>query len=177
MTDPELIQLCKKNDRRAQKALFDRYAAYGMSIVYRYLPNHQVDDVFLKAFQKAFTYIENFDSKKGNFKSWFARIIVNESLNQYNKNKKNVVEELPNSDYHTAADEILPNLNAQDICRSINALKEPYKTIFNMVFDGYSYKEVSEVTGVTEVTCRSYYKRSRQMLVQLLHNIENASTT
>ena len=176
MTDIELVSLCRKRNRQAQKELFDKYASYGMSIIYRYLPADEVDDVFLKAFQKVYTYIDTFDARKGTFKSWFARIIVNESINQLHKNKKHVFEELSDSTPYLVEDNIISSLNVEDIYRSINQLKEPYKTIFNMIFDGYSYKEVSSATGVTEVTCRSYYKRSRQMLIQLLHKIEKTST-
>lgn len=167
-TDQELIDACLRQVSLAQRALFDRYASYSMSIIIRYVKDvHYSEDVFLRAFEKIFKQLKSYNNSQNEFKFWLRRIMINESLNYIRSNNKLLF--VSNITVYDVPDEAISTvlmLETDELQDIIAQLKSPYDIIFNMVVDGYKYKEISEILLINEATCRSYYMRSKIMLLE-----------
>ena len=71
--DDKLIELCKKNDRQAQKALFSKYAPKMMGVCLRYSKNYDdAQDILQEGFIKVFKKIDTFQGKSS-IATWMSR--------------------------------------------------------------------------------------------------------
>jgi len=88
MDDSQLIIACKKQDRNAQKVLYERYAPVMMAVCMRYSRDQEAArDLLHDGFIRAFTQIGSF-SGKGSFEGWLRRIFVNLALENFRKEKQ-----------------------------------------------------------------------------------------
>ena len=81
LTDLEkIVALCKRGDKKAQKALFDNLSPQMLGIAYRYVAGYDLaNEVVQLTFIKVFKNIENVDPKK--IKGLMRNITVNTALN------------------------------------------------------------------------------------------------
>jgi RNA polymerase sigma-70 factor (ECF subfamily) len=60
-------------------------------------------------------------------------------------------------------------METEQLLGIIQQLPDGYKAVFNMyAIEGYSHKEIADVLGISEVTSRTQYSRSKQYLIKLL---------
>ena len=156
VTEQELIAACKKQDRKAQKLLFDRYSPKMFGVCKRYIKNREdAEDVLIGGLFKVLTKIDMF-SGNGSFEGWIRRIIVNESLMFLRKrhNFKMTVE-VSNIEIKTEVSAV-DDLAAQDILTILDKLPTGYRTIFNLyVLEGYKHREIAEQLGISINTSKS----------------------
>lgn len=135
-----------------------------MNLTYRYIDNKQdAKEIFLESFEIAFRKIDQYDPKKGRFKSWLSKITINQCLGFLKKRKIILTDDHYVLDsMHN--DEVIETLEAEYLIQLIKELGKPYSIIFNMVIDGYKHKEIGTVLGIEEATSRSYYLRARRKL-------------
>ncbi len=87
MDDSQLIIACKKQDRNAQKVLYERYAPVMMAVCVRYCREEDMAlDLLHDGFIRAFTQIGSYTGK-GSFEGWLRRIFVNLALESFRKEK------------------------------------------------------------------------------------------
>ena len=87
MTERELVELCRRGDRQAQRALYDQTAEAIYRLALRMTRN--ADDAFDVAqdtYVRAFTRIEQFDGRSS-LATWLHRIAVNEALQLLRRRK------------------------------------------------------------------------------------------
>ena len=171
MSDDELVERCLKNDVKAQKILFQRFAPKMMGVCLRY-SNSTVDaedmlqDGLIKVFEKLNMY-----SGKGSFEGWIRRIIVNTALDTIRKNKK--------MKFNTSIDEvefslkkeqyIIENLTAIELMKILQTIPLGYRTVFNLyAIEGFSHKEIAEDLGITVSTSKSQLSRARVVLKDII---------
>ena len=147
MLEKDIIAKVKNKNIKAQRLLYDQYKAYWYRICLRY--NSDVvnaQDVMQNALIKIFSNIGQFDSHKGDFKSWSSKIIVNENLMFFRKNKSNKlfvdVDECLNieSDAHTPIEE----LSTEAITELIQQLPDGYRIVFNMYVFKHLISEINQ---------------------------------
>ena len=173
MKDLELIiKKCRKNDRVAQNVLFKYHADYIMNLTHRYINNKQdAKELFLESFEIIFRKIDQYDSKKGEFKSWISKITIRRCLAFIKKKKLILTDDILMYD-SKSYDPIIESLEAEYLIELINKLGKPYNLIFNMVVDGYKHKEIGELLNIEESTSRSYYLRARVKLKEEILKLE-----
>ena len=83
MTEQQIVNGIKNNDRKAMRAMYDLLAGHAMATAMRYLDNRDdCRDVLQEGFLKAFSHMGNFNYRgEGSLKAWFSRIVANESIN------------------------------------------------------------------------------------------------
>ena len=87
MSEEEIIQGVKQQDRRAQNELFKRYGPVMLSICRRYFRQLTVaEDILVHSFFRIMTKIEAYEGK-GSFEGWMKRIVINECLMEIRKTK------------------------------------------------------------------------------------------
>ena len=169
MTELQLIAACRKEDRQAQKLLFDRYSPKMLGVCRRYVRHKEdAEDVLVSAFFKVLINLHQF-GHKGSFEGWIRRIVVNESLmflrKRHNFNLKIEAEHFDIQTDMTVEDE----LAAQDILLLLEQLPNGYRTIFNLfVVEGYKHREIAEKLGISINTSKSQLILAKKRLRALL---------
>jgi RNA polymerase sigma factor (sigma-70 family) len=172
MSLDKIIRDTGKNNRKAQAQLYDEFGSLWYSICLRYNNNDEdAQDALQNALIKIYTKIKQFDPEKGSFKSWSARIVVNENLMLLRKNKTNFVK-APDELSHELTDNSLlatDILSAGELTRLIQSLPEGYRMVFNLyVIEGYSHEEIAEKLGISQGTSKSQLYKAKQKLKQKL---------
>lgn len=169
----ELVERCKQGDVKGYEELYHRYckAMYNTSLR---IVNSTADaeDVLQESFLSAFSHLHDFDYSS-TFGAWFKRIVINKSISHLRKKKMALVdlEETSVNEYAepARAEEENIDLKVVEIKKAMALLPHGYRTVLSMVlFEKYSYSEISAALDISEITVRTQYHRARQKLLQLL---------
>lgn len=170
MTEEELIQGCKENNRLHQEALYRKYSRKVYGICLRYANSEmEAEDTMQEIFIKLFTRIQQY-KPSGSFEAWVKRVSINYSIEVYRKNKRLVFVETYEGTYEETYDTtVLQELSAAEITKLINKLPEGYRMVFNLfAVEGYTHKDIAELMGISEGTSKSQFSRAKSHLVRML---------
>ncbi|NIP18303.1 MAG: sigma-70 family RNA polymerase sigma factor [Xanthomonadales bacterium] len=165
-SDTALLEDCKNGDRKALDSLVRRYERPVYNAAFRMLGNpDEAADVTQTVFLKAFENLDRFDPKY-RFFSWIYRIAVNESINQFNRNKR--AEPLADNE---ASSEPGPEravesgLINEELQAALMALHEDHRAVIVLRhFTGYSYRQIGEILDIPEKTVKSRLFSARQKM-------------
>jgi len=169
LTEQEIIQGCRKQDRKAQQALYDKYSPKMFGICKRYLKNvEDAEDVLVDALFKVMTKIDMFKGA-GSFEGWIRRIVVNESLMRLRKNHNfRMTVEISNVEIKSVVT-VEDDLAAQDILKLLEKLPTGYRTVFNLyVVEGFKHREIAEQLGISINTSKSQLILAKKKLRALV---------
>jgi len=166
----ELIDKCKKGDRRAQEQLYRQYSNILFGICLKYSRNKsEAEDSLHDSFMTIFEKISQYKSK-GSFEGWIKRITINTVLQKYRKEEylkvvsDNVKEEVEVETEYA-------DIELQTLLQYIQELPNKYRITFNLyVLDGYSHKEISSMLGTSPGTSKSNLARARMILKEKIEN-------
>ncbi len=170
MTEQQLIERCKANDRLAQKALYERFSAKMFGVCRRYVKTvENTEEVLLMGFCKVFKKMDTF-SDKGSFEGWIRRIMVNESLmflrKNYRFNEHQDIDEVPVRAVQVTIED---ELAAQDILQLLEQLPIGYRTVFNLyVIEGFKHREIAEQLGISINTSKSQLILAKKKLQEMI---------
>lgn len=171
LQDHELIELCKKNDRKAQWQLYERYGPKMKFVCKRYLTDkNNTEDMLNQGFIKVFNKLDSFRGQ-GSFEGWIKRTIIHTCLDQNRKEKAFLVslDDVSPSDQPYAID--YTGFNVDYILNAIRQLPAGCQTVFNLIeIDGYNHKEVADILGISESASRSQLTKAKQSLRKMLTN-------
>lgn len=170
MSLEELIDKCKKGDRKAQEQLYRKYSNILFGICLKYSRNKtEAEDSLHDSFMTIFEKISQYKSK-GSFEGWIKRITINTVLQKYRKEEylkvvsDNVEEEVEVESGYT-------DIGLQTLLKYIQELPNKYRMTFNLyVLDGYSHKEISSILGTSTGTSKSNLARARMILKEKIEN-------
>jgi RNA polymerase sigma factor (sigma-70 family) len=177
LTEQELISSCKNNDRRAQKALYDKFAPKMFGVCKRYVKTiENAEEVLIEAFCKVFQKMEMY-SGEGSFEGWIRRIVVNESLmflrKNFRFNEHADIDDVPVQAVHVTIED---ELSANEILALLDQLPTGYRTVFNLyVLEGFKHKEIAEMLNISINTSKSQLilaKKRLKDLVEQAHTIK-----
>ena len=171
MDEKQLIKGCINNDRKAQKALYEKYSKRMMTVCLRYVKNMEdAQDLLQEGFIKLFMNIHTYMGE-GLFDGWVRKIFVNCALEQLRRQDvlKNV-DDIDEINYEDIPDEsTISHLTAEEIMAYVHMLPDGFRTVFNMfAIEGYSHKEIGDKLNIAESTSRSQYARARKMLQKMI---------
>lgn len=165
--------LAKKQDRRAQKALYEMFSAKMLAIANSYTNNlHDAEDILLNAFMKCFTKIDECREWKS-FPFWLRKIVVNDSISFVRKNKNILYVDIEVADDYSEDDpeENLGEINIEEIFSNMPA---GYRLIFNLyVFEERKHQEIAEILNISEGTSKSQLSKAKKWLADYLKAKEN----
>jgi len=170
MNDPDLqlITAVAERDSDAFEQLVRKYERRVFGTIHRYIGNDIAvediaQDVFLQIWRKA-----NQFKGKSSFSTWLYRIVANKCLNY--REKRAIRQTLPLND---AIPENKPGIEqnyektseAAVIRTAIDELpKRQRMALVLSQFDGYSYKEISEIMNLSSSSVESLIYRGRKNL-------------
>lgn len=164
-----LIEGCKRNERKAQEALYRHFYSFAATIALRYVKsNEDMADVVSLSFIKLFKALHTFDTARGSFHAWFKTIVIHEALDHIKAESKfttseeiDVVEEVGVN--NTALDRI----SIGEIMRMIQKLPPATHAVFVLyVVEGYNHKEIAQQLNISEGTSKWHLSEARKLLKQ-----------
>lgn len=166
----ELIKGCVDNDVQCQKVLYEKYAPKMMGVSLRYCNSKmEAEDVLQDAFIKVFDKIKTFKGE-GSFEGWIRKIVIFTALKSNDKRvRKFEPGSLENVQEQSFDPLAISNMETANLLSILQELPDGYKAVFNLyAVEGYSHREIGEILGISDVTSRSQYSRSKQHLIKLL---------
>ena len=172
--DWELVQRCRKGERKAQYELYQLYKARVFNIAYRMANSQQdAEDITQMAFVRVFQKIDSFRGDSA-FSSWVYRLTVNICINHFRREKRKkelVVHEL--SELATNLKILKTNEQTSKMKpfleKAIPALPAGYRMIFVLYdIEGYKHEEIAEMMNISEGTSKSQLHKARKELKQYL---------
>ncbi|MEP2026975.1 MAG: sigma-70 family RNA polymerase sigma factor [Reichenbachiella sp.] len=165
-SESELIRQCKRQERRAQKLLYEQQSPVMLTVCRRYMSDEDMaEEIMLSGFVKVFGKIDQYKGE-GSFQGWIRRIMVTTCL-QWIRNNRKLYKEVdldeinPAVDFETADQ----SLEAEDLIQMIQELPQGYQTIFNLyAIEGYTHKEIAEQLEISVNTSKSQLSRARSLL-------------
>ena len=171
-----LIKKALKQNRDAQRVLFDSYAPKMLSVCRSYISDLQhAEEAMLNGFFKVFKKLHTYNGE-GSFEGWIRRVMVRESLS-YLRQKKRIdflTDEVVTT--HPFDDTIENDLGVNHIQTLIDALPEGYRVVFVMyAIEGYKHHEIAALLHISEGTSKSQLFKARKLLQQHLLTFNNTS--
>lgn len=148
-----------------------------MGVCLRYARDRdEAQDLLQDGFIKVFTKIAKYN-KEGSFEGWMRRIIVNNAIDAFRKNKNTylvtnselVLERQQEEPDEEPDDESYHGIKADDVMAALQKLSPAYKTVFNLyVIENYSHKEIAEILSISVGTSKSNLAKAKQNLRKIL---------
>jgi RNA polymerase sigma-70 factor (ECF subfamily) len=174
VTEKELIQKCKNNDRKASAELFRIYAPRMMAICLRIVKDRDIaEDLVHDGFVVVFTRIGDFRDE-GSFEGWIRRIFANLSLDYIRDNVKTERLEMmeEETDYVVQTDpDVLRKVGLEALMATIEKLPDDFRTIISLFsIEGYTHEEIAAMLNISVRSSESRLYRAKKMLVTLIEN-------
>ena len=172
MSIENIIELCKNDNRQAQKMLFDTYAGKMMTLCRRYAKDDsEAKDILQEGFINVFQNIKSFKGI-GSIEGWMRKIFVNTAI-RFKKKFKSSFDELDDSEIYensqTTTNEGPEQMTTAEIIEVINKLPEGYKMVFNLyVFEGLNHKEIGKILDIEEGTSRSQLHKAKNLIKKIM---------
>ncbi len=177
ISEDQLIERCKKQDRAAQKILYDRYAGLMLAICTRYVyERSEAQDILQEGFLKIFLKISEFEGR-GSFEGWLKRVIINTAITHYHKSSKHNKYHYEISDVQETRFETEKYSESEftrdELFNVLNSLPEGYKVVFNLyAIEGYKHKEIGKLLNIDINTSKSQYSRAKKLIRKKLNQLQ-----
>jgi len=171
MTDLELANKCREQDREAQQLLFDRHSRLMMTVCLRYADDRQeAEDMLQEGFIKVFKHIDQYTGK-GALGGWIRKVMVNTALNyiRQHKHHRRLADVELAEGIESEDTDAIENMSADDLVKLISQMPTGYKTVFNLfAIEGYSHGEIATSLGISESTSKTQFLKARNWLTKKL---------
>lgn len=173
-SEQDLIQACIRQERPAQRQLYERFASKLFVTAMRYVKNKNdaedvLQDSFIKIYQKLDTF--RFDCP---LDAWLRRIVINTALKhlQGQPNYMQHTDSMLISDSVEDNEFTLSSFEFEQLMEVVQSLPDGCRTVFNLyAIEGFQHNEIAKMLGVSEGTSKSQYSRARTLLQQKLKTI------
>ncbi len=167
----ELIERCKKGDKKAQFVLYKQYYKAMYNTAFRIVHNSfEAEDIMQESFLAAFTKLSSF-SGNVTFGAWLKRIVINNSLTALKKNNKFDTVPIEKVEINEQIEEKQDYslLKATDILGKMAQLKNNYKVALTLnLIEGYDYEEIAQIMDISYENSRTTISRAKNKLRQIL---------
>lgn len=172
-----IIDACRRNDPKAQKRLYDKYAPMVFGVCLRYVPSFdEAQDVLQEVFIKVFDGLGGLRNYEA-IKAWICRIASRAAVNYLLALPHVEFVDISSPIFQDGlADMSIPEVpfdtdifESDSVLHALACLPEKYRVIFNMLeVDDMSYSDVADTLGINESTARCYLSRAKKMLQEKL---------
>ncbi len=169
-THRDIVELCKKGNRKAQFEMYKLYAKAMYNVCLRMVGNDQdAEDLLQSSFVDVYAHLDTF-RYQSTIGAWIKRIVVNNCIN-FLKRRRLEVEEFVPFQHDREDEETDPpaGLTVEAVKQALFFLPDGYRVVFSLyALEGYDHQEIAEVLGITEATSKSQYSRARRKLKEIL---------
>jgi RNA polymerase sigma-70 factor (ECF subfamily) len=168
--EESVIAGCTRNERWAQKLLYEEFYSSMLGVCMRYSNNSDdAEDMLHDGFIKVFRNIKKYKTGTS-LPAWIRRIMVNTSIDYYRKQTRRRTEDIEEArSVQFDGTDAVSKCSEKEILEAIQRLSPAYRTVFNMyVIEGYAHKEIADELNITESTSRSNLVKARGKLKEYL---------
>lgn len=171
--ESDIIEGCLKENRLAQKRLYEHFFGKMMGVCMRYASHReQATEMLNIGFYKVFKSIEKFTQQGVSIEAWIYRIMVNTCLDYLRSEIKHRHDDIEIIQAETFSEDALSTMSFDEIIKLINKLPPAYRAVFNLyAVEGYNHKEVGEMLGISEGTSKSNFAKARAKLQKMIEEI------
>ena len=146
----------RDGDAGALGELYDRHAAAALAVAMRVVGGRaEAEDVVHDAFVAVWRKIDRFDAQRGSLRAWLLTVVRNRAIDRVRARRtavdlddaddRSLLRTGPNPTWEAALDRAAAN----DLRRAMEALPDEQRRAVELAyFEGYTYREVAEITGV-----------------------------
>ena len=175
LDEKDLVQKILDGDMRSFDTFVKRYENLVYHVVYRLVSEKQdAEDISQDVFIKIFRNIKQFRFQS-KLSTWVARIAYLTAINYLKKYRRITVTAHPEQieDLHVTEDGPEEKMQQKDsaayISRLIEKMPIPYRTVITLYhMDEFSYREIQEITGISEGMVKINLFRARKWLKEKL---------
>ena len=175
----DLLERCRKDDRKAHYELYTMCFSFILSISRRYYVNREdmessLNQVFLKIVKNISIYLKK--KEEVPFELWVRRIAINHIVDEFRKNKRyreslDYRELQDAEEIHPVVSHAFDSEQLEEIMDAISQLPEMNRTVFNLfVVDGYKHEEIAGMLKISAGTSKTHLHRAKKKLRELLEN-------
>lgn len=167
--EKKLIDECLRNNRIAQKELFEKYYAAMYTRALRIVGDeHAAYDAVQNAFISAFNNLHQFKFKS-TLGAWIKKILIREALRIVKKDLQ--VLKVEDTDYSETI--TWPEtMNAEYLHKAIMQLPVGFRAVFTLIeIEGFTHKEVSLKLNISEGTSKSQLYHAKKRLQKELQEL------
>ncbi|WP_412984443.1 RNA polymerase sigma factor [Pontimicrobium sp. IMCC45349] len=166
----DIIEQCKRNNRKAQLKLYNQYCDGMYIVAMRFVKDSfEAEDIVQEAFIKAFEKLHQYKAEV-TFGAWLKRIVINKCIDML-KSKRQLMTELDEVHLkvidNTYEDEWLVDdaITLEEVKDAINRLPDKYKYVVMLyLIEGYDHQEIAQILNITEVASRTQLSRGKAKL-------------
>lgn len=156
------------NNRSSQESIYKHFYHDMFVICKRYAEDaHDALTILNDGFLKAFINISKYNKQFGSFAPWLKTIIINTAID-YTRGSKRAAQIIHIDTVIDQGKEDLDldfSVQQQEISRHLSLLPAVTRLVINLfAFDGYNYKEIAAMAGISESTVRWHVSEARKKL-------------
>ena len=166
----QLVSLCKSGNRSAQLEVYNRYYKAMYNTAKRIVKDSfKAEDIMQESFLTAFSKLNTLEDSKF-FGAWLKRIVVNNSIADYNKMIKQNEVPLETVMYKVEDDDGIDesdynNEKVKQIMNVMKTLKPNYNLGLSLhLIEGYDYEEICDIMNISYANCRTLISRAKESL-------------
>lgn len=181
MTEADHIALCQRQDRKAQRYIYETYSGKMMATCLRYAKNEsQAKEILQSGFIKAFSQIASYKNHEG-FEAWIKDLFIAHAVHYlkgirqeyYVASTTRADEKRPDHDLFNQEEEDHDQLSNEDYIKAIQQLPPSFRSVYNMnVIDGYSMKQIAETLEISEDTGKLNLEKARYGLFRNIQQLQ-----
>ena len=162
----ELVEKAQKGRDNAFEELINIYKEYLYKMSFLYVKNeHDALDIYQETVYKAYINIHKLKNSRF-FKTWITKILINNVKLKQRHDNKFTDEKLDNYIGEISYSSLEEKIDLYD---AIDSLNDKYKTsIILQYFHDFSISQISEIMDCNENTVKSYIRRAKKKLYDLL---------
>jgi RNA polymerase sigma-70 factor, ECF subfamily len=178
--DALLAERIRAGQAAALGELYDRHASTALATAMRVVGSREeAEDVVHEAFVAVWRKIDRFDAERGALRAWLMTVVRNRAIDRVrarrpridldDADERSLLRTGPNPTWEAA----LARASASDIQAALAALPDEQRQAIELAyFEGYTYREVAELTGVPPGTANG---RLRLALAKLREALQGSS--
>lgn len=165
-TDEQIVKQVLVGGIESFKIIVERYQKKIFGIGMRFFKNREdsydfVQEVFIRAYESLKSY-----AGRAPFRFWLTKIAYNHGINRVGAKRaeREVPEEIPAADITPETGHLRGEIR-EVLMEAINQLPDRYRICVDLYFFmGFTYNEISEITGYPVNTIKSNVLRAKTML-------------
>lgn len=178
--DARLAERIRAGQAEALGELYDRHAATALATALRVVGSREeAEDVVHEAFVAVWRKIDRFDAERGALRAWLMTVVRNRAIDRVrarrpridldDADERSLLRTGPNPTWEAA----LARASASDIHAALASLPDEQRRAVELAyFEGYTYREVADLTGVPPGTANG---RLRLALAKLREALQGSS--
>jgi len=160
----EIIAACQKGELEKFGELYELYVEkIYRFIYYKTMHKETAEDLTSQTFMKALENIATYNDHKGTFATWLYQIARNQTIDHYRRlrptaNLSDVWQQSDSADLPAQVDNRELLAKVQKYVHTLKA--EQREVVLLKLWDNLSYREIAELVGKTEASCKMMFSRA-----------------